>query len=184
MEDYGYKYIHNLLHFNVTKNSRNSRSIDMKPNHVEISDFMSILYSKSLREYIKPKAGFGDRVRISKFDLPFRKGYKHNLHKNVFKMVPLLLKNLQRVQSKTNNKKLYVGSSTKRMQLESFEYGLIYNQVGFQRTFAAFSKQYAQFLDKFFARASEIGRTMGGSNFRDLLPSKVPKQYRGEVYVL
>ena len=57
-------------------NSRNNRSIDMKPNHVKNSDFMSMLYSKSLREYKKPKFGIGYRIRIFKYDLPFRKDIK------------------------------------------------------------------------------------------------------------
>ena len=48
----------------------------MEPKHVKNSDFLSILHSKPLREYKKPKFGFGDRVRISKYDLPPRKGYK------------------------------------------------------------------------------------------------------------
>ena len=43
MKDYGYKYIHKLPQFIAAKNSRNSRSIDMKPNDVKNSDFMSIL---------------------------------------------------------------------------------------------------------------------------------------------
>ena len=76
MEDYGYKYIHKLPQFIATMNSRNNRSIDMKPNHVKSSDFMSILYSTPLREYKKPKFGIEDRVRISTYDLPLRKGYK------------------------------------------------------------------------------------------------------------
>ena len=74
MEDYGYKYIHILPQLIAMLNSRNNRSIDMKPSQVKNSDFMSILYSKLLREYKKPKFGIGDRVRISKNDLPFRKG--------------------------------------------------------------------------------------------------------------
>ena len=76
MQDYGYKYIHKLPQFIATMNSRNNRSINMEPKHVKNSDFLSILYSKPLREYKKPKFGFGDRVRISKYDLPPRKGYK------------------------------------------------------------------------------------------------------------
>ena len=55
MEDYGYKHIHISPHFIAKMNSRNNRSIDMKPNHVKNSDFMSILYSKPLREYKKAK---------------------------------------------------------------------------------------------------------------------------------
>ena len=43
-------------------NSRNNRSIDMKRNHVKNSDFMSILYSKSLREYEKSK--FGSHLQV------------------------------------------------------------------------------------------------------------------------
>ena len=46
MEDYGYKYIQKLPQFIATVSSRNNRSIDMEPNHVMKSDFMSILYSK------------------------------------------------------------------------------------------------------------------------------------------
>ena len=74
MEDCGYKYIHKLRQFIATKNSRNNHSFDMKPNHVKNSDFMPILYSKPFREYKKPKFGIGDRIRISKYDLAFRKG--------------------------------------------------------------------------------------------------------------
>ena len=46
----------------------------MRLNTVENCDFISILYSKRLREYKKPTFKTGDRVRISKYDLPFRKG--------------------------------------------------------------------------------------------------------------
>ena len=87
MEDYGYKYIHKIRQFIATMNSRNNLSIDMKPNHVQNSDFMSILYSKLLREYKKPKFGIGDRVRISKYDLLFRKGYKLQFTQEIFETV-------------------------------------------------------------------------------------------------
>ena len=48
----------------------------MKPNHVNNSDFMSMLYSKTLSEYKKPNSGNGDRIRISMYDLLFRRSYK------------------------------------------------------------------------------------------------------------
>ena len=76
MEDCGYKYIHKLSPFITTLNSRRNSSIDMRPNTVKNCYFMSILYSKHLREFKKPTFKIGDRVRISKFDLLFRKGYK------------------------------------------------------------------------------------------------------------
>ena len=73
MEDYGNKYIHKLPEVNTTLNSRRNSSIDMRPNTVKNCDFMSILYSIPLREDRKPT--YIDRVRISKYDLLFRKGY-------------------------------------------------------------------------------------------------------------
>ena len=87
MEDYGYKYIQKLPQFIATMNSRNNRRIDMKRNNVKNSDFLSILYSKPLREYKKPKFGIGDRVRISKYDLPFRNGYKPQFTQEIFEIV-------------------------------------------------------------------------------------------------
>ena len=87
MEDYGYKYIHKLPKFINTLNSRRNSSIDMRPNTVKNCDFMSILYSKPLREYKKPTLKIGDRVRISKYDRPFRKGYKPQFTREVFEIV-------------------------------------------------------------------------------------------------
>ena len=92
MEDYGYRYIHKLPQFIATMNSRNNRSIDMKPNHVRNSDFMSILYSKPLREYKKPKFGLGVRIRISKYDLTFRKDYKPQFTQEFFEIVAIATK--------------------------------------------------------------------------------------------
>ena len=72
MEDNGYKYIHKLTQFVTTLNSRRSCSIDLIPKNVRNSNFLSILYSKPLREIRKPMFKVGDRVRISKYHLPFR----------------------------------------------------------------------------------------------------------------
>ena len=84
MEDFGYKYIHKLPQFISTLKSRRNSSRDMKPNTVRNCDFMSILYSKPLREFKMPTFRIGDRVRISKYDLPFRKGYKPQFTREVF----------------------------------------------------------------------------------------------------
>ena len=66
MEDFGYKYIHKLPQFITILISRRNSSIDMRPNIVVNCDFMSILYSKLLREFKKLTFKIGDRVRISK----------------------------------------------------------------------------------------------------------------------
>ena len=89
MEDFGYKYIHKLPHFITTLNSRRTSSIDMRCNTVKTCDFMSILYSKPLREFKKPRFKIGDRVRISKCDLPFRKSYKPQCTREVFETVAI-----------------------------------------------------------------------------------------------
>ena len=89
MEDFGYKYMHKLPQFFTTSNCRRNSSIDMRPNTVKISDFMSIFTVKPLREYKKPVFKTGDRVRISKNDLPFRKGYKPQFTREVFEIVAI-----------------------------------------------------------------------------------------------
>ena len=61
----------------------------MRPNTVKNCDCMSILYSKPLREIKKPIFKIGDRVRISKYDLPFRRGYKPQFTREVFEIVAI-----------------------------------------------------------------------------------------------
>ena len=89
MEDYGYKDMHTLPQFITTLNLRRNISIDMRPNTVKNCDFMSILYSKPLRELKKATFKIRDRVRISKYDLPFRKGYKPQFTREVFEIVAI-----------------------------------------------------------------------------------------------
>ena len=52
-----------------------SRSIGKTPKDLKNSDFLSILYNNSFMKSTKPKIIIGDRVRISKSDITFRKEY-------------------------------------------------------------------------------------------------------------
>ena len=61
----------------------------MRPNTVKNGDFITILYSKSLREFKKPAFKIDDGVRISKDNLPFRKGYKPQFTGEVFEIVAI-----------------------------------------------------------------------------------------------
>ena len=63
--------------------------MDMRPNTVKNCDIMSLLYSKPLREFKKPTFKIGHRVRISKCDLTFRKGYKPQFTREVFELVAI-----------------------------------------------------------------------------------------------
>ena len=89
MEDNDYKYIHKLAQFVTTLNSRRKCSIDLIPKNVKNSDFLSNLSSKPLRVLGKPRLKIGDRVRISKYDLAFRKGYKPQCTQEVCEIVAI-----------------------------------------------------------------------------------------------
>ena len=184
MEDYGYKYIHRSPEFIATMNSRNNRSIDMKPNHVRNCDFMSTIYSKPLREYRKPKFGIGDRVCISKYDLPFRKGYKPQITQEFFEIVAIATKKpatytIKDEQEKVIREKFYEKELIRviwvwiHLQLSSFPAHL---HSSFQTTLSVHLQTSC--------RSKWIWTDNGGSNFRDFLPINVPKRHRGEIYVL
>ena len=89
MEDNAYKYIHKLTQFITALISRRNCSIDLIAKNVKNSDFLSILYSKPLREIRKPQFKIGEGVGISKYDLPFRKGYKPQFTQKVFETVAI-----------------------------------------------------------------------------------------------
>ena len=92
MEEYGYKYIHKPPQYITTLNSGRNNSIGMKPNIVKNCNFTSFLYSKTLREYKKPTFEIGERVRTSKHDSPFCKGYKPQFTREVFETVAIVTK--------------------------------------------------------------------------------------------
>ena len=82
--DYGYKYIHELSQFITTLNSRENCYTDLISKNIKNPDILSVQYRKTLRVYPKLKFRIVARACISKYDLPFRKGYKLQFTREVF----------------------------------------------------------------------------------------------------
>ena len=107
IEDHGEKFVPKLQQFVSTLNCRKNRSIGKSPKNVKNSDFLSILYNKSFKKYTKPKFKFDGRVRISKNDIRFRKGYKPQFTDEVFEISAISTKNLLHTLSKISKNKIY-----------------------------------------------------------------------------
>ena len=107
IENYGYKYNQKMPQFIATMNSRNNRSIDIKPNHVKNSDFEPILYSKPLREYKKPKFGIGDGVRFFKYNIPFSKGYKLQPTQEIFEIFAIATRKTSNIYNQRRTRGSY-----------------------------------------------------------------------------
>ena len=183
MEDYEYKYIHKVPQLIVTRISRNNRSINIKHNHFKNSDFMTTPYIKTLREWKKPKFGIGDRVGISKYDLPIRKVYKPKYTNEIFDIAAIAAKKPPTYTIKKRTRRSFTwdilreGNDESHLRMDLFTVELVSNESS--QLFLNKTLSHLQI----FARASQFGRTMGGSNFREFLPINVPKRYTGEIYV-
>ena len=51
--------------------------------------FCQFFYKNPIIEYKKPRFKTGDKVRISKYDIPFRKGYKSQFTSEFFQIVKI-----------------------------------------------------------------------------------------------
>ena len=83
---------HNLL----TLTSRTNRTAGVKPNKANNFEFMSVFYGQPLTEFKQPKYKIGEKVRISKIDLPFRKCYKLQFTENVLEIIAIGSKKFRR----------------------------------------------------------------------------------------
>ena len=104
-------------------------SKDLIPKNVKNSDFLSILHSKPPRENIKPTFEVGDRVRIWKSDLSFRKGYKPQSTQEAFQMVAIFSKKPPTYTSKDDQDEITLSKRVDRSHLtmESFTIELVSN---------------------------------------------------------
>ena len=70
-------------------NSRVNRVTNLAPNKVTKKDvpyLISLIFDASTKLVCRPNFYVGDFVRISKADLPFRKGYKQTITNEVFEI--------------------------------------------------------------------------------------------------
>ena len=144
LDDNGYKYIHKLTQFVTTLNSRRNCSTDLIPKNVKNSYFLSILYSKPLRDLKKPKFESGDRVRISKYDLPFRKGYKPQFTEEVFEIVAISSGKPPTYTTKDEQDEIIRGKFYEKSSSKSFNNAIVYNRVGFKCICSTSSRQYTE----------------------------------------
>ena len=52
-------------------------------------EILSIFYKNPINQYKRPRFEVGENVRISKKDIPFRKGYKSQFTNEIFKIVKI-----------------------------------------------------------------------------------------------
>ena len=145
MENYGQKYSHKLIKSVTTSTSRRNRWINSIQHKVKKSDFSPSLYSKPLREYEKPHYKTGDRVRNSKYDSPFRKGWNPQFTQKVSEIV-LNSSSKKRARARArahahthththtqtiNRMRLCIVNFMWNCCSKSFKKGMIYNRLGF-----------------------------------------------------
>ncbi len=83
------RYLPKLQQFVSTMNSRINRSIGKCPSKVTNKDVFSMLYKLPVIKHKDSKFKVGNYVRISKQDIPFRKGYKSQFTNEIFKVVAI-----------------------------------------------------------------------------------------------
>ena len=73
MEENGDKYVCKMDSFVNTMNTRVNRSLDKSSKNVKNSNLLSIFDKNSIIEYKQSRYKIGDKIQISKYDIPFRK---------------------------------------------------------------------------------------------------------------
>ena len=66
---------------------------------------------------------------------------------------------------------------------KSLHNGIVDIRVGFKCICTTIFRHYIELFYNFFTRATESGGSMGGCNFRNILPINVPKCYGGKIYL-
>ena len=119
---------------------------------------MTILYSQPLRRNRKPMYEIGDGIRISKYDLLLRNGYKLQFTSEVFEKIAISPKNLPATQKRMKSMRVTSVICIQKNCSQSFTNGIIYNSVRFKSISPTNSRQYSQVLYKNFTGLIDSGR--------------------------
>ena len=92
---------------------------------------------------------------------PVRISYKPQFTQDIFETVAIATKKPPTYPIKGEQEELIRGNSMSRNYLDSFECGIIYNRVGFQRIFTAPSKQHAQSFTNFLPEQVKLDGQWG-----------------------
>ena len=120
--------------------------MDLIPNSIKYSEFLSILYGKQIREFRKRKLKIGDRVRISKYILPFRKGFEAHFTQEVFEIVAIFPRKPPTYTIKDEQDEIIRGNFNRKSWSKSINSGTIYNRVGFKCICTTISRRYTEFF--------------------------------------
>ncbi len=111
MEDkWTYSYLKELPLFVRTLNTRVNRVTKLAPYKVKKQDepyLITLMTSKDLNQ--KPKLGIGNLVRISKEDIPFRKGYRQQFTDEIFEIYDIATTNPVTYRLKDSTDELILG---------------------------------------------------------------------------
>lgn len=103
------KYINKLQVFVKTMNDRENRSIGMAPKDVTNRDTIKLIQRNAPKVRTTPSFEVGDYVRAVKSDAPFRKGYKPQFTREIYKVHRVLSTNPVTYVLKDKNSKFLKG---------------------------------------------------------------------------
>ena len=145
--------------------------------------FLSLLYSKPLREYSTSNFEFGYEVRMSRSDSQSRNGYRPQLTQEGFKKCRKYFQNTPNIQNKGGIRREYTSYSLSKrgdrsqLTMEAFRVKLVQNAV--EQMFI----DKTQLFYKLFSEATESGGPPGGCTFGNMLSINVTKCYSGRIQV-
>ena len=142
---------------------------------VKKSDFLSILYSKSLREYEKPKSKVGDKIRFSKFEWLFREGSKPQLTQEVYESVRFSSKKPPTYTMKDEQYEIIRGKIYQKELIEDIQQWNHLQKCWSPMHLHSCFQIIKSALIQIFTGATEVGRSLGSCNFGKMLPINVLK---------